>query len=73
MLARLEAGKHQADVAQAMGVSLTTLKKWLRRFRAEGLAGLQDRSSRPHRSPRRCASGFATRSSPCDVSDAPDG
>jgi transposase InsO family protein len=52
MLARLQAGQHQADVAQAMGVSLTTVKKWLRRFRAEGLAGLQDRSSRPHRSPR---------------------
>jgi transposase InsO family protein len=52
MLARLQAGQHQADVAQAMGVSLTTLKKWLRRFRAEGLAGLQDRSSRPRCSPR---------------------
>jgi len=35
MLGRLEAGQHQIDVAQAMGVSLTTLKKWLRRYRAE--------------------------------------
>ena len=52
MLARQQAGQHQADVAQAMGVSLTTLKKWLRRYRAEGLAGLQDRSSRPALSPR---------------------
>jgi transposase InsO family protein len=52
MLARLQAGQHQADVAQAMGVSLTTLKKWLRGFRAEGMAGLQDRSSRPRRCPR---------------------
>lgn len=26
---------------------------WWRRYRAEGLAGLQDRSSRPHRSPNR--------------------
>ena len=51
MLARLQAGQHQVDVAQAMGVSLTTLKKWQRRFRAEGLAGLQDRSSRPRHSP----------------------
>jgi DNA-directed RNA polymerase specialized sigma24 family protein len=33
MLGRLEAGQHQLDVAQAMGVSLTTLKKWLRRYR----------------------------------------
>ena len=52
MLARLQAGQHQADVAQAMGVSLTTVKKWLRRYRQEGLAGLQDRSSRPRRSPQ---------------------
>jgi len=51
MLGRLEAGQHQLDVAQAMGVSLTTLKKWLRRYRHEGLAGLQDRSCRPRRSP----------------------
>lgn len=51
LLARLQAGQHQADVAQAMGVSLTTVKKWLRRYRAEGPAGLQDRSSRPRHSP----------------------
>jgi transposase InsO family protein len=53
MLARLEAGQHQIDVAQAMGVSLTTVKKWLRRYRTEGPAGLLDRSSRPRCSPRR--------------------
>jgi len=52
MLARLEAGQHQRDVAQAMGVSLTTLKKWLGRYRAEGAAGLLDRSCRPRCSPR---------------------
>jgi transposase InsO family protein len=52
MLARLEAGQHQVDVAQAMGVSLTTLKKWLRRYREEGAAGLLDRSSRPRGSPQ---------------------
>ena len=52
MLGRLEAGQHQLDVAQAMGVSLTTLKKWLRRYRAEGAAGLVDRPCRPRCSPR---------------------
>jgi transposase InsO family protein len=52
MLGRLEAGQHQLDVAQAMGVSLTTLKKWLRRYRAEGPAGLLDRTCRPRCSPR---------------------
>ncbi len=51
MLDRLQSGQHQNDVAQAMGVSLTTLKKWLRRFRDEGTLGLSDRSSRPRRSP----------------------
>jgi len=52
MLARLEAGQHQMEVAQAMGVSLTTVKEWLRRYRVEGPSGLLDRSSRPCRSPR---------------------
>jgi transposase InsO family protein len=52
MLARLEAGQHQNDVAQAMGVSLTTLKKWVRRYRTEGTAGLLDRRCRPRYSPR---------------------
>jgi len=52
MLGRLEAGQHQLDVAQAMGVSLTTLKKWVRRYRTKGPEGLQDRSCRPRCSPR---------------------
>jgi transposase InsO family protein len=52
MLARLEAGQHQRDVAQSMGISLTTLKKWQRRYRVEGAMGLLDRSSRPRCSPR---------------------
>jgi transposase InsO family protein len=37
----------------AMGVSRATGYKWVRRYRAEGVAGLADRSSRPRRSPRR--------------------
>jgi hypothetical protein len=36
----------------AQGVSRATGYKWVRRFRAEGTAGLVDRSSRPPRSPR---------------------
>ena len=39
--------------AQKAGVSVQTARKWLRRSRQEGSAGLQDRSSRPHRSPHR--------------------
>ena len=41
-----------AAAAIAQGVSRATAHKWLRRYRAEGAAGLEDRSPRPHRSPR---------------------
>lgn len=61
MLARLRAGQHQGDVAQAMAVSLTTLKKWQRRFRDEGVEGLKDRSSRPRCSPRQVPVRLAER------------
>jgi transposase InsO family protein len=40
--------------AEAAGVSRRTAHKWLARFDAEGAAGLQDRSSRPHTSPSAC-------------------
>jgi transposase InsO family protein len=36
-------------VAETMGVCPKTVGKWVARFDAEGAAGLQDRSSRPHR------------------------
>ncbi len=38
-------------VALAFGVSERTVYKWLARYRAEGAAGLSDRSSRAHRLP----------------------
>jgi transposase InsO family protein len=38
--------------AAAFAVSERTVRKWIARFRAEGMAGLDDRSSRPRRSPR---------------------
>jgi transposase InsO family protein len=41
-----------AKAAEAQGVSRTTAYKWIRRYRSEGWPGLEDRSSRPHRSPR---------------------
>jgi len=41
-----------AHAAHMAGVSRQTAWKWLRRFEAEGEAGLEDRTSRPHRSPR---------------------
>jgi transposase InsO family protein len=41
-----------AHAAAMTGVSRQTATKWVRRYRTEGLAGLEDRSSRPRRSPR---------------------
>ena len=45
-------GKPVTMVANELGISRATAYKWLRRYRAEGPAGLTDRSSRPHHSPR---------------------
>lgn len=42
-----------ALAAQLQGVSRSCAYQWLLRWRAEGDAGLQDRSCRPHRCPRR--------------------
>ena len=41
------------QASRAAGVSRQTARKWVRRFLSEGEAGLLDRSSRPHRSPRK--------------------
>ena len=49
MIRRLEEGWSVAAVAAAQDVSETTVRKWRRRYRAESGAGLEDRSSRPHR------------------------
>lgn len=43
------AGTASVVIARAAGVSLKTVHKWIARFAAEGVAGLADRSSRPHR------------------------
>lgn len=39
--------------ARMFMVSTATARKWAARFRSEGVAGMQDRSSRPHASPNR--------------------
>jgi transposase InsO family protein len=46
-----EEGQPVAHVAKAMGVSRQCAHRWVKRFDAEGDAGLLDRSSRPHRMP----------------------
>lgn len=47
----IDEGWTQARVAERFQVARGTVSKWVARFRAEGRAGLEDRSSRPRRSP----------------------
>lgn len=42
-------GQTPQAAGEAAGVCPRTVRKWVRRYKEEGLAGLQDRSSRPHR------------------------
>ncbi len=58
---RVRAGRPVAHVAAEMGVSRATAYKWWARWRAEGDAGLRDRSSRPHRCPTRTPRGVERR------------
>jgi transposase InsO family protein len=50
---RIEAGWPVAHAAHSMGISRDRAYVWWRRYQTEGVAGLEDRSSRPHRSPTR--------------------
>lgn len=47
----VEHGLRAEEAAQAMGVSVRTAYKWLKRYREQGWAGLHNRSSRPARCP----------------------
>jgi hypothetical protein len=49
-----------AETAEVFSVSAPTVRKWVRRHRAEGAPGLEDRSSRPRRSPRITAAPLVT-------------
>jgi len=45
----IESGQTPEVAARTAGVSPRRVRKWVDRYHREGLAGLQDRSSRPHR------------------------
>jgi len=47
----VEGGLSKAPAAHQFNTTPKTVAKWVGRFQAEGVAGLQDRSSRPHSSP----------------------
>lgn len=52
-------GRSPSTVAADFDLSRRTVHKWLRRFREEGLQGLEDRSSTPKTSPKRTPAGLA--------------
>ena len=49
---RYLAGHKVRDIAGQLGISRTTVYKWIARYATAGFAGLDDRSSRPHRPAR---------------------
>ena len=57
----VELGWPVAQAAESVGVSRQTAYRWMRRWREEGEAGLEDRSSRPHHSPGRVSSEMEKR------------
>lgn len=61
----LETTATRRSLARDAGVSVPTLLKWVRRLKEEGIDGLQDRSRRPHRQPRRTES--AIEEAVCDL------
>jgi transposase InsO family protein len=56
-----EQGWKVAHAAKAQGVSRQCASRWVKRYQAEGPAGLEDRSSRPHRCPCRTPVGVQTK------------
>src|SRR5881227_1268175 len=56
----VEGGLSQADAAYQFNTTPKTVAKWVKRFRAEGVDGLRDRSSRPHSLPSQTAPATCT-------------
>lgn len=50
--AKLEGGETMSALCRRFGISRRTGYKWLSRYEAEGVAGLEDRSRAPHSNPR---------------------
>jgi transposase InsO family protein len=57
----LEQGSTLKLAAASFNVSAKTAAKWVRRYQAQGAAGLRDLSSRPHLSPRQTSYALAER------------
>ncbi|WP_328296787.1 IS481 family transposase [Streptomyces sp. NBC_00435] len=61
LVERVRSGRPVAHVAAEMGISRATAHKWMRRWRAEGEAGLHNRSSRPRTTPHRTSTEVEAR------------
>jgi transposase InsO family protein len=55
MIALWESGRTPTELAERFGVSRQTIYTFIERWQKEGKAGLEDRSRRPHTSPRKTA------------------
>jgi transposase InsO family protein len=58
---RIEDGWTVAAAAESMNISRQCAHKWWQRYQLEGVDGLRDRSSRPHRSPNQTAARLERR------------
>ena len=61
LVERVASGRPVAHVAKELGVSRQCAHRWVARYAAEGVGGLQDRSSRPHRMPTRTSAAVEAR------------
>jgi transposase-like protein len=55
----MDEGLSKAAAARRFNTTPKTAAKWIKRFEAEGVEGLRDRSSRPHSSPSQTAPATA--------------
>jgi putative transposase len=51
-----EEGRSVSELSERYGLSRKTIHRWKRRYEQEGLRGLEEKSRRPHRSPRQAIS-----------------
>jgi len=59
LVLHVEGGWIQTEAAREFRVSRATVGKWVRRYRDEGVVGLEDRSSAPRHNPRLTPPGLA--------------
>ena len=60
-LAVIKGGLSPAQAALKFAVTAKVVKRWVERYKAEGRAGMADRSSRPRRSPHATERAVADR------------